>query len=65
MKQLNGKEGMALKKGAWTPLATVSQHPKEHPDRRLLPRHKATTTDSLLEYLRPLLMHWHGVRKCS
>ena len=40
-KQLIGKEGMAMMKGAWTLLTTMS--------RRRLPRHKNHLTDSLLE----------------
>ena len=48
--QLNGKKGMAMKKGAQTPL---QQPPCQRISRWRFPRHKATPTDSLLES-RPL-----------
>ena len=59
-KQLNGKEGMAMTKGAWTPLTTMST--MKSPRQRLL-RHKDHSAASLLES-RPLsAMVWdqkHG-----
>ena len=45
-KQLNGKEGMVMMKGAWTPLKMMSVG--RAPNRRLR-RHNTILTDSLLE----------------
>ena len=45
-KQLNGKEGTALMKGAWTPqtMTSTTKSPRQR-----LPGHKNYSTDSLLD----------------
>ena len=60
-KQLNGKEGTAMVKGAWTPPKT-GQMLQRAPNRRLR-RHKIILTDSLLESGSISTMVWH--RKCG
>ena len=45
-KQLNGKEGMAIMKGAWAPPTTMNAAKSSQ---RRLKRHKNNLTDSLLE----------------
>ena len=60
-KQLNGKEGMAMVKGAWTPLKPANAAQRA-PNRRLR-RHRIILTDSLLESGSVSTMVWH--RKCG
>ena len=56
-KQLNGKEGMVMAKGAWTPSKTMNAI--RSPKRRLR-RHRTILTDSLLESGPISTMVWHG-----
>ena len=56
-KQINGKERMAMVKGAWTPLKPSNA--TKSPNRRLR-RHRIILTDSLLESGPISMMEWHG-----
>ena len=59
-KQLNGKEGMAMVKGAWTPLksANVAKSPQQEAQKAI----ESSSQDSLLESRPFSMMVWHGER---
>ena len=56
-KQLNGKEGMVMAKGAQSPPKAMNA--MKSPQRRLR-RHRVNLTDSLLESRPISMMVWHG-----